>query len=231
MGRAYCEDEYTITVKSYNLMNEDPFCLRSYPPEAPIPGYTARSGECFNIAPERWARVEIGPNPNFSVDQKDISDFNDQKDDDGKQPGTSGGIGFTMQGEGYDVSVQQGKDKYGNDQITSETKFDQYFMYSIDNMGGNSDEMPPCGPQADYDKCKDLAGSENTCCTQVVMRDEIMEYSFYRCMNQMVVDASFSVEIDGMKMSMGCTEGSSGAAYFTSAILSSIAALITMSIF
>ena len=58
--------------------------------------------------------------------------------------------------------------------------------------------------------------------------------SFYRCMNKKVVDASFSFEIDGMKMTMSCTGDNKGsaAAYFTgSAILATLVSLITLASF
>lgn len=77
-------------------------------------------------------------------------------------------------------------------------KFDKYFMYSIDNMGGNTNEMPACGPSAKMYECQKTVNSRETCCAQVVtMADGEEQQAFYRCMNQKVVDASFAIEIDG----------------------------------
>ena len=92
----------------------------------------------------------------------------------------------------------------------TEVKFDNYYMYSIDGtvpMGDKPVEVPPCGPNAKENMCPKMAMSEETCCTRVQMDDDMtgMTHSFYRCMNQKMVDASFSVQIDGMMMSMACT--------------------------
>jgi len=61
MGRAYCADANTVTVKSYNLKDEDPKCLKSYLPETDIPGYTAKTGDCFRISKTGYASVTIVP--------------------------------------------------------------------------------------------------------------------------------------------------------------------------
>lgn len=99
--------------------------------------------------------------------------------------------------------------------------------------------MPPCGPDAEYDMCKEKVMSQETCCTHIVGVSQLVmertgQSSFYRCMNQKVVDASFSFEIDGMKMSMSCTDGGKGsaAAYFgSSAILATVIAMISFASF
>lgn len=108
-------------------------------------------------------------------------------------------------------------------------------------MGQDGYGMPPCGPDAEYDMCKEKVFSQETCCTHITGVDKMFiesseksVSSFYRCMNQKVVDASFSFEIDGMKMSMSCTGDNkgSGASYITgSAILSSIVAMVTLASF
>ena len=54
--------------------------------------------------------------------------------------------------------------------------------------------------------------------------------SFYRCMNEKVVDMSFSVEIDGMSMAMGCSSGSSSAKYLAGTVLASVATMMTMTL-
>lgn len=118
----------------------------------------------------------------------------------------------------------------------TEAKFDNYFLYSIDTMGEDGFGTPPCGPAAKYDMCKEKVYSQETCCTHVVMMDRNgnQQQSFYRCMNQQVVDASFSFEIDGMSMSMMCSGGDgdmmSAAANINGfALLASIISLITIS--
>ena len=120
----------------------------------------------------------------------------------------------------------------------TEMKFDNYFMYSIDGtvpMGEKAIEVPPCGPMAEENSCPKRAMSKDTCCTHVQMDDHMtgMTHSFYRCMNQKIVDASFSVQIDGMMMSMACTgDQMSAASYFSAAtLLASIGTLITISTF
>lgn len=138
------------------------------------------------------------------------------------------------------MNVEVHTSEEGGQKIVTETKFDDYFMYSIDKMGPMGEDgygMPPCGAGAKENMCQKQVYSQNTCCTHVEIKDHSnnMHHSFYRCMNQKVVDAAFSVEIDGMMMSMQCTGDSMGSAasYFSSgaAILASIMALISMSAF
>ena len=92
--------------------------------------------------------------------------------------------------------------------------------------------MPSCGPEADH--CKEATQSDEYCCAKV-QSDMLIDgqQAIYRCMNMMVVDASFSFEIDGMKMSMSCMKESESAAAYISgaALLASGAALIASSVF
>lgn len=136
---------------------------------------------------------------------------------------------FKLEGDGYYIEVKT--DTSDGYQQETTTKFDDYFMYSMDYMGEGNYNGPECGPDAKHDMCKEKVGGDEYCCTQVSMQDSmIMENSgsnFYRCMNQKIVDASFSFEIDGMKMSMKCM--GSAASYFTgSAVLASIVAMIAL---
>lgn len=55
--------------------------------------------------------------------------------------------------------------------MTTEMKFDNYFMYAIDNMGGQGNGAPPCGPM-DGNFCAEYTNGEANCCTHVVMTDE-----------------------------------------------------------
>ena len=70
--------------------------------------------------------------------------------------------------------------------VSTETKFDDYYMYSMDQMGSQGNSAPSCGPSADgTDECKARAGGGDSCCTHVVMTDRGSgeQQSFYRCMN------------------------------------------------
>ena len=145
---------------------------------------------------------------------------------------------FKMEGDGYYMEVNM--DMSNGYQQETTMKFDNYFMYGMDYVGGEGQhgyDMPPCGPDAKYDLCKEKVMSQETCCAHIVGMGEMFmersgQTSFYRCMNQRVVDASFSFEIDGMKMSMSCTDNSTGSAYFTSsAILAAIIAMISLASF
>lgn len=123
--------------------------------------------------------------------------------------------------------------EYGGHQMTTEMKFDQYFLYSIDNFGGKGNNAPPCGPHANNDYCAESSNSGETCCTHVVMWDQNKnaQNSFYRCMNYKMVDVGFSVEIDGMEMSMKCMNHHSGASYLSSITIATFLSLITLAIF
>lgn len=143
-----------------------------------------------------------------------------------KPDGGDGPKQYNLEGDGYDITLIEDK-KWGGDQLTSIMKFDKYFMYGMDNMGGKGNSAPECKIGA-KDPCKKESGK--SCCAHVIMTEGNGEQtSFYRCMNEKVVDAQFSVEIDGMKMSMACSESSS--TYVTSAIMASLAALASMTVF
>lgn len=109
-------------------------------------------------------------------------------------------------------------------------KFDKYYMYGIDNMGGKGNGAPGCGPG--IDECSKLVNSKESCCAHVLMTDEGNgeQTSMYRCMNQRIVDgASFSVNINGMQVAMQCSK--SGASYFAKAAAASAAALVASTLF
>lgn len=109
------------------------------------------------------------------MDWDDKQDWNDKQDWDDKQEwddddkDSSNGMSFS--GDNYEVAVNYEKDRFGNDQMTTEMKFDKYFMYGIDNMGGNSQDMPPCGPGVKRDACKRSVNSKETCCAHVATVD------------------------------------------------------------
>lgn len=146
---------------------------------------------------------------------------------------------YGFQGDGYDVTFST-ESKNGGDVLTSIMKFDQYFMYAIDSMGMTDGVSPPCGPDSVHASCKDAMQSDTACCTLVDFEDNIFSSesannnqghnSFYRCMNTKIIDATFDMEIDGMKISMACTKDSSSV-YFTTSLIASIAALISVSVF
>ena len=110
-------------------------------------------------------------------------------------------------------------------------KFDQYYLYGMDNIDGKNNSAPHCGPGHVKDACKKTLNSKKSCCAHVVMTDQNSgdQTSFYRCMNEKIVDISFTMEIDGMKTSMMCSESS--ATKVVGAIMASLAALISIAIF
>lgn len=101
---------------------------------------------------------------------------------------------YAVEGDGYDVKINQGKYN-GGDKLTSEMKFDKYFMYGIDSMGARGNNAPECGPgMANGAQCRGGSNGQKSCCAHVVMNEgDGRETSIYRCMNQQVVDASFSM--------------------------------------
>jgi hypothetical protein len=103
----------------------------------------------------------------------------------GKMKGDETSVG--VRGDGYDVRATYGEEHDGM-MVSTEMKFDQYFMYSMDNIDAKGNSAPACGPstQGGRDPCKEITGSENTCCTHVVMTDQGSgkQNSFYRCMNE-----------------------------------------------
>lgn len=143
---------------------------------------------------------------------------------------------MTIEGDGYEISMSQDK-KWDGDQLISVMKFDRYFMYGIDNMGATGNGAPDCGSGQkgsgeQKNSCNDLVKSHNSCCAHVVLHEGSgRQTSFYRCMNQKVVDASFSMEMDGIKMSMQCNQSGASKTYITSAIVASIMALVSTYVF
>jgi hypothetical protein len=133
--------------------------------------------------------------------------FKQEKMDDKDKEGTSmmmADQSFKIEGDGYYMSVKTDtSDGYKQETVS---KFDDYYMYSMDYMGEKGYDGPECGPYAKQDSCKEKVNGDQYCCTHIQMQDSMVmenaESSFYRCMNQKIVDASFSFEIDGMKMSM-----------------------------
>lgn len=71
------------------------------------------------------------------------------------------------------IYLEQKPMQDGAQQTTSVTKFDDYFMYGIDQMGGDASSMPQCGPSTtgEDDMCRTMYGEES-CCTRVVMTDQ-----------------------------------------------------------
>jgi hypothetical protein len=94
--------------------------------------------------------------------------------------------GVKVEGDGYEMSAMYGE-RDGGTAIETETKFDQYYMYSMDQMDAHNNSAPDCGPSAllGEDECKNRSGGGDSCCTHVVMTDRGSgkQQSFYRCMN------------------------------------------------
>jgi hypothetical protein len=109
-------------------------------------------------------------------------------------------------------------------------KFDKYMLYGTDNMGGRGNGAPRCGP-GDGNACMDLQGSRKACCAHVVMTDggSGEQMSMYRCINENIMDMSYAMEIDGMMVSMKCSESSS--VYMNATIMSVLLSLITLALF
>ena len=62
-------------------------------------------------------------------------------------------------------------------------------------------------------------------------KDSGEQQSFYRCMNENVMDMSFHVEINGMSMAMGCSGDASSAKYLAGTVVASMATLAAMTLF
>lgn len=138
---------------------------------------------------------------------------------------------ISLAGDNYSVSISHGMPEYGGNQVTTEMKFDNYFLYSIDNFGGSENGAPPCGPDADYDHCADSTKSGESCCTHIVMSNgnNDQQNSFYRCMNYKFVDVGFKFEIDGMAMNMACTnKKDSGASYLIKVAFGTFASIVVL---
>jgi len=217
-------------------MEEDRHCLRPYPEWSEYDNsFNVKDGECvrvdkgymkFKITPYDGRKFEWNP------DWKDLRFKQEKVEEEGQgQSMMMANQNFKFEGDGYYVEVKTDTSD-GYKQETT-TKFDDYYMYSMDYMGEGKYDGPECGPNAKHDTCKEKVGGDKYCCAQVSMKDSmVMENagsSFYRCMNEKIVDASFSFEIDGMKMSMHCMDKGSAASYFTgSAVLATIVAMIAL---
>jgi hypothetical protein len=94
---------------------------------------------------------------------------------------------MSFKGDGYSMSYDMWQGVDGSQKLVTESKFDDYFMYSMDTTGPMRDgyDMPVCGPMAPENKCDKMI-NEDSCCTHVEMKDPDngMQHSFYRCMNQ-----------------------------------------------
>lgn len=125
-------------------------------------------------------------------------------------------------------------EEYGGTRISSEVKFDNYFMYGIDQYGGDPNSVPRCGSnvQAGQDDCKERFGFDS-CCAHVIMTNQGsgQQMSFYRCMSEQMVDLSFSVEIDGMSVAMGCTQPSGAFKMAANGLFAAVIAVIGLTLF
>jgi len=84
-------------------------------------------------------------------------------------------------GDDYEIKVKANEDNGGS--MTTEVKFDRFYMYGMDSMGGK-DQAPVCGTGKN-EECEKLTGSKKNCCAKVVMTDQEKgeQSSMYRCMN------------------------------------------------
>lgn len=77
-------------------------------------------------------------------DDMENVDNSDWDEEDRQSQG--GGTGLAISGDNYEFSIKLEQDEQGNNHITTVQKFDQYFMYGIDKLGGSTEDMHPCGP-------------------------------------------------------------------------------------
>lgn len=83
-------------------------------------------------------------------------------------------------GDDYDIKVKATDEDGGK--LTTEMKFDKYYMYGMDT---NSAKTPECNTGTAAE-CEKITGSKEYCCAKVVMTDEKggQQSAMYRCMNQ-----------------------------------------------
>lgn len=234
--RAFCENPSTVSFNFYNQMNEDPQCFRKYLNFISSENsYQAGDGECVRMD-DYYYRYTVLPNDGRSWEWKKewegVTFKQEVPEMDNGMKGMDGSQKFSFEGDNYSMELEM--DNSNGWKQSYSVKFDKYFMYGIDYMGEDGYGMPPCGPDAKYDMCKEKVYSQETCCTHITMQDSMFmenaKSSFYRCMNVKVVDASFSFEIDGMKMSMSCSgdDKMSAASYLSGVtIIASLVALIS----
>lgn len=133
-ARGWCEDGLTYVARSYNGLNEDPNCLRAYPADAQnYTSFRARNNECVYLGNNQWAIMEIEKydgrqwewNPEwetlFAPDTSKSSGAMSQQ--------------MSFKGDGYEVSVDMSMGEDGAQKTVTETKFDNYFMYAVDQSG------------------------------------------------------------------------------------------------
>jgi hypothetical protein len=130
----------------------------------------------------------------------------DTKPDDKKDDKAKDTTSYKVSGDGYEVKVDMSEGKMGGDQITTNVEMDDMKMYGVTNMGGKGNGAPKCGPN-DGDSCAKRFGPKS-CCAHVLMTDDKNgeQTSMYQCMNQQIVDASFSVSMNNMQINMKCTQ-------------------------
>lgn len=126
--------------------------MHAYPYDAYVNSYTAKSGVCTKVGSDIYAIMKIGPNKTYDSSSDDDTDwgtddtydYNKDDSDSGtvddydyyKYNDTKSNDGISLFGENYSFRINKKEDFKGNTIITSEMKFDKYFLYGIDNMGG-----------------------------------------------------------------------------------------------
>lgn len=109
--RVYCEDPQSASFAKYNLLNEDPYCLRSYFEASMFPTFYARDGECIKIGPKIYAKFTIKPDGlDYSINRysrDSTADKDSEKNMTSKEMSeSSGSNGFSFEGDGYSMSIK-----------------------------------------------------------------------------------------------------------------------------
>ena len=118
------------------------------------------------------ADVETGMHETM-METNNTSDASNHTMDDEKYDGgyeddemSGDGMRYKISMDGMEFEMEQ-SEAYGGDQLTTEMKFDQYFMNGLDNLNAKGNNAPPCGPGETA--CSDMF--EQSCCTHVIMTD------------------------------------------------------------
>lgn len=141
-ARSYCSDEKTLTINSYNGIDEDPLCLRPYPPNGiNYTSYTTTSGECVWMGNGLYAKFDIQPYDGREWNYEDVKQWDMMPGPEDMDKGGMEGWDkqeFKMEGDDYKISIEVHSND-GEHKIVTEAKFDKYFMYSIDHIGEMED--------------------------------------------------------------------------------------------
>ena len=111
MARSYCLDEKTVTINSYNGLNEDPLCLRPYPDNGVnYTSLTSTTGQCTWMGNNMWAVFDIQPYDGRQWNYDDVKEFDMMPgpEDMGMHGSMEGwnSQNFKMEGDNYNVNIE-----------------------------------------------------------------------------------------------------------------------------